>query len=230
MSTWIAGAASKLAELTSEWAAIEVIGSDATRWDGAYAAMAAEEHALRAVGRWTHGRDDLLGVLGLHRDEVRHSRAIAWLVDPAARHGLGTRMLAGLLAELFPADEFSPAMLTLAHPRCEVPLVEGRLDIVVEAPGLYLVIENKVDAPEGPGQCEYYYRHIERPDARFVLLSPDGRDARTSDLDVRSAFRPLRYATLAKLLDRAIRESPPHARGRAAAEEYLRTLKREFGR
>ena len=230
MSTWNEQAASKLAEMSSEWNRVAASPPDLARWEDSFAALLGEERALRADGRWTHGRDDLLGVLRLHRDEVRHSRAIAWLLDPGAHHGLGTRVLARLLKALFHDDAFGPDALALARPRCEVPLLDGRLDIVVDAPGLHLVIENKVDAPEGPGQCEYYFRNIQRPDARFVLLSPDGREARTSDPDVRSAFRPLRYATLADLLESAIHESPRNARGRPAAEEYLRTLKKEFCR
>jgi hypothetical protein len=219
------------AALAQEWSSLASRGAvDIGRWEAAVERLRAEEHGLRAEGHWTRGRDDLLGVLGLHRDEVRHSRAIAWLLDPSAHHGLGTRVLAGLLATLFPDDASPPAALALARPRCEVPLLDGRLDIVVDAPGLHLVIENKVDAPEGPGQCEYYERHIQRPDARFVLLSPDGREARTAEPGVRSGFRPLRYATLARLLDDALRSGPANARGRAAAEEYLRTLKREFCR
>jgi hypothetical protein len=196
-------------------------------WEASFERIAAEQARLRADGLWTHGRDDMLGVLRLHRDEVRHSRLIAWLLDPCAHHGLGSRVLDGLLARLFPGEAF--ASLADAHPRCEVPLLEGRLDIVVDAPGLHLVIENKVDAPEGPGQCDYYYEHVDRPDARFVLLSPDGRRARSEDAEVRDAFRPLRYADLAGIIRGALASSAPRARGRVVVEEYLRTLEKEFG-
>jgi hypothetical protein len=215
--------------MEAEW---RLIGARSTSsmsdWEQQFASVAAEEENLRTEGLWAHGRDDLLGVLGRQRDELTHSRMIAWLLDPCAHHGLGTRVLAGILAMSFHSDPPASAALALAKPRCEVTLIDGRLDIVVEAPGLYLVIENKVDAPEGDRQCEHYYQNIQRPDARFVLLSPEGKGAQSESDDVRSAFRPLRYASLADIIRDALASAPAQGRARPVVEQYLRTLQREF--
>ena len=104
-----------------------------------------------------------------------------------------------------------------------MPVADGRLDIVVEAPGLYLVIENKVDAEEGDGQCSYYCDHVQRPDARFILLSPDGRRAREAE-----AFEPLRFTQLAAILRQSLTDASNVAPGRRIAEDYLSTLNTEF--
>ena len=72
------------------------------------------------------------------------------------------------------------------------------MDIVVEAPGLYLVIESKVDAEEA-GQCYYYSQHLSA-DALCVLLSPDGRlpaapkSSTECDPETVNRFKPLRYS------------------------------------
>ena len=204
---------------------------DLDGWQRAVETMVSEERALRSEGRWVHGRDDFFGVLGMTRAEIRHSRIIAWLLDPCARHGLGVRVLHGLIHRVFGSTDANRLAehLFAARTTCEAPVDGGRLDIVVEAPGLYLVIENKVDAPEGDQQCDHYLLHTPRRDARFVLLSPDGRPPRSEDEGVRSAFKLLRYRDLAVILRSALTAVPPSpGRGRHIAEDYLRTLQKEF--
>lgn len=181
------------AALQAEWLAVRrQVEGNVTLWEQRVDALAREETLLRDDGRWRHGRDDFLGVLGRHRDELMHSRMIAWLLDPCARHGLGSRVLAELLEEVFESP-WSGSGLARARTRCEVALVSGRLDIVLEAPGLYLVIENKVDAEEGEEQCAYYSTHL-RADALCILLSPDGRESKSA-----SSFKSLRYAQFASV-------------------------------
>lgn len=46
--------------------------SDLAQWTRSLERMAAEERALRAEGKWLRGRDDIFGVLGLQRAEIRH--------------------------------------------------------------------------------------------------------------------------------------------------------------
>jgi hypothetical protein len=226
----------KLASLLAEWNRICAAQRvDVERWEKRLGELAEEERHLRREGAWVDGPDHYLGVLGHERVEVTHSRLIAWLLDPCKHHGLGTRFLEGLLAEAFGATvarELAPG-LPDARPRCEVPVLNGRLDIVVEAPGLYLVIENKVDAPEGDGQCEYYFTHVKMPGRRFILLSPDGRRATSKLPSVVDAFVPLQYRTLRRILNSALTNASSGtrtsgARGRHVAEDYVRTLEREF--
>lgn len=209
--------------IAQEWLALESRSlADVQRWQHRLAALLTEEEGLRDAGRWVHGRTDFLGVVGKHRDELVHSRLIGWLLDPCGHHGLGSSVLSAVLAAagLTPA---SPNLLCRARVRLEVPVAEGRLDIVVEAPGLYLVIENKVDASEGPGQCAYYVENVQHAFKCFILLTPDGRAA-----DDAPVVRPLSYAAFARLLESAIAESSSSGDGRAVAVDYLRTLRMEF--
>jgi hypothetical protein len=221
----------RFADLQDEWAAVRhQLRSHVVRWEDRRAQLADEEAQLRDTGRWIHGRSDYLGVLGRERDELSHSRMIAWLLDPCARHGLGSRVLAGLVSAVF--GSFAVPGLARAISRCEEPLVDGRLDIVVRAPGLHLVIENKVDASED-GQCQYYSEHL-AADALCVLLSPDGRmpaDKLLADYGrpvVVNRFKPLRYSEFADILRAALKSTPTAADGRRIAEDYLLTLDMEL--
>lgn len=214
--------AAKFAAMQAEWLVLRrKLQASTTRWEQTFAELEREEARLRDDGLWLHGREDFLGVLGWQRDELAHSRVVAWLLDPCARHGLGSRVLAGLLEEVFGSAR-SVLNLGRARTTCEVPLLDGRLDIVVKAPGLYLVIENKVDAEEGDEQCAYYSRHLSA-DAICILFSPDGRQS-----NAESSFRPLRYAQFAGVLRRALAGTTKQGPGRRIAEDYLQTLETEF--
>ena len=109
---------------------------------------------------------------------------------------------------------------------------EARADIVVHADDLTLLIENKVYASEGTGQCEkYYWLFKDEPGARFVFLTPSGCESVTvSSPEAKEAWQLLSYHDLLKDLQRVLddtRHEPP-APGRAAAEQYRRTLERHF--
>lgn len=195
-------------------------------WVSALDEMTREEADLRGAGRWVRGAADVFGILGISRAEVRHTRFIAWLMDPAARHGLGPRFLELILTRTFPGEEFPS--LDRATPVCEVVRGECRVDIVVWAPELTLVVEAKVDADEGPAQCDYQYdQFCGEVGSRFIFLSPRGRAPRTVTGEAREAFRSLSFAAVRDDLRAALAASQPVI-GRGAAEDYLRTLEREF--
>lgn len=211
----------KFAAMLEEWSLLRRDASrgEVERWERKFDELREEEWRLRDEGKWLHGRSDFLGVLRRQRDELAHPRMIAWLLDPCAYHGLGTRVLRGVVEKVFGPE--SGSRFERARTMCEVPLVDGRLDIVVEGAGFYLVIENKVDALEAEEQCAYYSRHLPT-EARCILLSPDGRTAGGA-----TTFKSLRYTELASILREALAASPDGA-GRRVAECYLDTLDREF--
>jgi len=216
-------------ELRHEWIAIEdsIRQEVLERWTSTLREMENEEDELRAAGKWVRGPADVFGVLGVSRAEVRHTRFIAWLMDPSARHGLGTRFLERTLARCFPGEPFE--RLDRANPACEVVRAECRVDIVVWGLDFTIVIEAKVDAPEGPAQCDYQYEQfVDEPGSRFIFLSPRGRSPRTATGDAKDAFRPLSFAAIRDDLRAALADGPSDAEGRGAAADYLRTLDKEF--
>lgn len=150
----------EFARVLDDWQATNAIGvSNIGEWDGALEAIARDEQGLRERGAWVHGRDDLFGVLGTQRAEVRHSAMIAWLTDPCARHGLGTRFLASVLRRAFPNDAF--AHLAGARTICELTRGQCRADIVIGMTDATIILENKVDAEESPRQWRRPVRAVQ---------------------------------------------------------------------
>lgn len=197
-------------------------------WERDIRTLVDEERSLRTDGAWLHGRDDLFGVLGINRAEIRHSAMIAWLLDPSARHGLGTRFLDSFLERAFNRafEDTDRARTT-----CEVAREECRADIVVDTPTWNIIIENKVDANESPRQCDILYERFAREGiARFVFLTPSGRKPESASGEAAAAFASLGYRDVRDLLARALCSTPAaqSSRGRHIAEDYLRTLEREF--
>jgi len=205
---------------------------DISQWPDALARMAKEEQELRAQGKWLRGRDDFFGVLGLQRAEIRHSAMIAWLLDPCAKHRFGSRFLRAFLRDTFPDVPLEP--LEDAQIRCEVARGECRADIVIVLPscGVTIIVENKVDAVEGERQCDILFECFGKDEgARFLFLTPSGTAPTTATGEAKDAFKSLGYAAVRTMLETVLRETQPSldgGPGRSLAEDYLRTLKREF--
>lgn len=218
--------------MEGEWVGVERrVRARVAAWEPEIEALAAEENRLREKGLWVHGRDEYLGVLGLEGDERTHSRVIRWLLDPCAHHGLGTRVLSGVLDATLPCELDPTCLSTLGSARvtCEFPRGGAFIDIHVAAPGLTLVIENKVGAPESDRQCDSYFELFrDEPGARFIFLTPTGYRPDSASGPAIAAFRPLAYRQIRRILSEALAATPTGARGRSIAEDYLRTLDREF--
>src|SRR5688572_4715448 len=69
-----------------------------------FAELKREANDIIDAGLWVSGPGDLLGVLGRQRDELTHSRMIAWLLTPTGRHGLGRSFLRNLLDHVWPGE------------------------------------------------------------------------------------------------------------------------------
>lgn len=200
-----------------------------------FAAVKQEAEALVRAGRWTSGPQDMLRVIRRHRDEVIHSRLIAWLMVPTNRHALGRDFITGFADLLWPGEGLFRTGTIVVE--TEVPgsgldesglLREARADIVIRGESVTVVIENKVDAGEQPHQCErLYWAWANEPgDTRWVFLSPRGRPPLTArDEPVRSAWRTMRYRDLRDIFEVAMTGAAKiDSTGRATAAQYLATM------
>ena len=221
------------AVLDTEWQSI-VANSATTRdiltqWDADMARLAGEHDQLLHSGRWVVGAEDILSIIGRPRFEAYHSAMLAWLLNPLGKHGLGTTFLE-LLAKRCGLNNDLPN-LHLARPQVEVHRVDTRADIVVFAPSVTLVIENKVDAKEQERQCDRLVERFGRhPRAVFLFLSPSGNAPITATGANRDVWTALRYRELAGLLETALctTATNPDSGGRSTAQNYLLTIQREF--
>jgi hypothetical protein len=200
-----------------------------------FADVKREADAIIDAGRWVSGPEDLISVIGRHRDELTHSRVIAWLLTPTGRHGLGRRFLRTLLDEIWPGENLMASGLVTVDVETTRSAVdeigslhEARADIVVIGEDATVVIENKVDAGEGIDQCErLYWSWADRPtETRWMFLSPTGRKPVTAVSPAASAaWRTLSYQDLHGLLGSTLRAAGEgHGTGLSAAMHYMATL------
>ena len=155
---------------------------------------------------------NLFDVLGVPRAEIRHSRVIAWLIDPLGSHGLGDAFLRGFLREAIHSassieiDVPSPTDID-GWDLSEAVVFRERhnIDILVmdETNGYVCPIENKIDSGEHSNQLSRYLRTVKRtyPDLSPlpVFLTPGGRrPARKADAE---QYATLGYGTVAELIN-----------------------------
>ena len=136
----------------------------------------------------------LARAFGVDRDEVRHSRLLATLLNPR-RHAGAEVMLRMLLREIARTSSLDRqtierlwAMVEASWSRVSVHRERLFIDVVVEiasAEGAVVFgIENKIDAGEQPEQIARYQEALERAypgrTAVVVFLTPTGREPTTA--------------------------------------------------
>lgn len=237
-SPWRTGATmtseTQFADLEREWRAL--VPSDVPN-ESAFASASTEAKDIRARGRWVSGPSDMLTILGRHRNELVHSRLLAWLLNPTGQHGLGDRFLRAFLESLWPGDDtLAPGVVEIELERARTGLnertglmVEARADLVIRLDAAVVVVENKVDAGEQPAQCErLYWSWVHDPtEVRWVYLTPTGRPPTTAaSPEALAAWRTASYAQVTNSLSQVLDEASgsPGDLGRASARQYLATL------
>lgn len=212
----------QFSKLEADWVALNQRRDErlVAGWEAALRAMAEENDRLRAAGGWQTGPADFLGVTQRSRHELTHSAMLGWLLDSAGRHGLGNRLVVGLLShvgiDVGDRDHFVV--------RREVTGGTAVADLVLSSGELKVVIENKVDAVEQPWQCQRLAD--DHPEAQaLIFLTPTGRAPATARME--DKWHCVRWSLVATLLEDALRNSGP-APGRHIGEDYLSTLRREL--
>ena len=152
---------------------------------------------------------NLFSLFKVETDEVRHSRFLAWLLDPGSGHGQGDLFLQAF-AEACHLDLPLDA-LDRYHVRTEFSGAEAIIDILVYKAGAFLIyLENKVLASEGYDQLNRELRDMRRlgrslqvPKARqhAIFLTPDGRDPVSGDA---MHWQAISYSQLARAFEKVL--------------------------
>jgi hypothetical protein len=194
------------------------------RWESQLAVLVTEESVLRAQGRWLRGPHDLLGVIGRRRSELSHTAALAWLLDPIGAHGLGTEPLAGFL-RLIGDDVPGEEVLGWCRPVREIAVEDTRADLVIDGPGVRIVVEVKVDAGEGEEQTKRLVRHFDEEGARFVFLTRSGAMpvGAGEHLD---RWCAVSWADVLTVLESTRTRCVPSERAMSSVDAYLESLRR----
>jgi hypothetical protein len=191
-------------------------------WQAIHAKLQAERESLEAKIHYDdpiRSPVDLLGPMDRALDEPTHTRILAYLFDPFQTHGFDTALLIALLERIRPPSNGRSLLNLLHDPDRQIKVTPeyrylvdqasdrsvARCDIWLEIDskrgrGL-VVIENKINAPEGRNQLQWYERRASkwRRETKgrrplLVYLTPEGRDGAKqwlplTYLDVASSFR-----------------------------------------
>ncbi|WP_198149600.1 PD-(D/E)XK nuclease family protein [Azoarcus sp. CIB] len=171
----------------------------------------------------------------LGRDEVRNAAVLAWLLDPVGDHGLGAVFLRGLLDEVHRCQSdlrpsFAADRVVVQRESYPENDQSNRVDIEIDSSQFYLLIEVKIDAPEGAGQLESYGEIAERQAGKrpwaIVFLTRNGGKSVTA-AKYESRIVSLSWRKLAAKLRRALNRGMEHSGAddgfaRRLAEMYVR--------
>ena len=205
----------------------------------------AELERMLAEAKSRPAEPDLLGIVGVEGNESVHSNFLAWLLDPAANHGLGDYFLKQFLQATAAAAQSDAVPAAIANAdwsqasvyREWYALVNGArgfLDILVvnQSSPILCAIENKVFSPESVGQLSHYRKALENDypdyDRHFVFLSPDRRFSQEST--EREIWTPADYKTVHNLVKQTVADNADRISetARVILQQYTATLRRSI--
>ena len=177
-------------------------------------------------------RFNLFDAIGMVRQEIRHSRFLAFLLDPRNPHGLGDAFLRALLlaaAAEHPALPVSRlALATAGLADAAVHCEQDHFDVTVQLPqlGLLFVIENKVDASESLDQLKRYrtLAQARYPGYAFMgcFLTREGYEGEDEQ------WGRMGYATVAQELRRLLANASPPPDVTMAVMHYVELIERRI--
>ena len=211
------------------------------------AEIGTEETALRALSddpdlkrlEELLGEFNLFGVLQVGRLELQHSWVVAWLLDPRGSHGLGDSFLRTFLSQATAVAK--ERGIPVPSPTggadwqfsdVEVARERHYIDILSlsQADELACIIENKIFAPEIPGQLRWYLETVKTtyPTLRPfpIFLTPEGR--KPLEKRDQAEYVPFDYGQVADIIDESLRTHSPGVSVSVSSflEQYTKTLRR----
>ena len=175
------------------------------------------------------GGFNLFDALGASRQELRHSNALAWLLDPGESHGFGDLFLRPWLMDVIrriAPRPVSPVAIDAGVTDVEVRREHRNIDllIVCQRPRLVVAVENKIDTTEHSDQLSRYAKIVadEFPGhpAALVYLTPAG------DAPSEGGWTAYSYADLHAVLSRTLTTNDASLGEdvRVFVEHYLRLI------
>lgn len=223
------------------------------KWRESMAQMIERQDELAAEGKWVSGPADMLGIAQVARNEMVHTRMLAWLLDPRGKHRLGDAVLRRVVGHATAQGEAPNPPLVVRSVHVSHWLNHTEADIVVFGWDFTLVIEVKVDAGEQEEQCDRLYKNYgSEPGPLFLFLTPGGWPPHTATGAAQSAFKTVSWTQVRKMIECALESRdaghpgaavpalsgatvPAHPcpavralPGAAVPAEYVVTLKEQF--
>ena len=187
--------------------------------------------ACRAQGRMV----DIWCVTGIGKDELRNSAILAWLLDCHGSHGQGAAFLRQLFSclpgwkeRVVAADYRTRIESSYDENEPEVSKKRSRVDIEVDGPSFFLLLEIKIQAGETDNQLERYLRIGEARKGNrpwtLLFVTPDGRPP--ADAALHGQTHCLSWRTLGRAFARHAATLLPDSHGTIAVQQFCAHMTR----
>ena len=190
-----------------------------------FAAFAGAYAACRSQGRMV----DVWRVAGIGNDELRNSDILAWLLDCRGTHGQGAAFLRQLFSCLpgwkeraVAADYRTRIESSYDENEPGASKKRSRVDIELDGPSFFLLLEIKVRSGETDNQLERYFRigeaHKGKRPWALIFVTPDGRSP--ADAALHGQVHCLSWRTLGRAFALHAAIMPPDSHGTIAIQQF----------
>jgi hypothetical protein len=177
-------------------------------------------------------RFNLFEAVNMARQEIRHSRFLAYLLEPSQPHGLDDRFLRAVI--MAAADNHADLRVSKLHlaiadySSARVYCERDHFDISIEVPDLALlfVIENKIGSEEHEDQLKGYREKAKSlyPTHHFFgcFLTAEGYDGGDAE------WAPLSYADIARVLKKLCADEAGGSDVKIAIKHYVELIEKKI--
>ena len=171
-----------------------------------------EKNSEKDFSRWLTGVN-IFEILGITSAEIRHSRILAWLLNPRESHNLGDKFFKKILMKVIDNNLFfatiKPAEIILKDFSKAEVYRESKSNIDVlytnKEHRINLVIENKTFTSDHDNQLRKYRRFIENSYAGYrniyIYLTPNGDEPIDADAEEKRFWRLLSYQDISDIVE-----------------------------
>jgi hypothetical protein len=187
---------------------------------------------LEPLNEWTN-KFNLFDVLKITRTEIRHSNVLSWLLNPNENHGMGDKVLKGVIQFIaksinVTSDTFHLLLMNLYS--FEVRREWKNIDILVisQKEKFIICIENKIDSNEHSNQLRRYYDLLEEiyPKYKkyFIYLNPEGNES--SDTE---NWLSMSYLDILDIIETTYKNTTiANLESKYLIENYIDTIRRDI--
>ena len=198
-----------------------------------------EKNSEKDFSRWLTGVN-IFEILGITSAEIRHSRILAWLLDPRESHNLGDKFFKKILMKVIDNNLFfetiKPAEIILKDFSKAEVYRESKSNIDVlyinKEHRINLVIENKTFTSDHDNQLRKYRRFIENSYADYrniyIYLTPNGDEPIDADAEEKRFWRLLSYQDISDILEELYVDEVDNEKVSYILKEYNDNIRRNI--
>lgn len=198
-----------------------------------------ERNSEKDFSRWLTGVN-IFEILGISSAEIRHSRILAWLLDPRENHNLEDKFFKKILMKVIDNNiSFTTIKATEIilkdFSKAEVYREsKNNIDVLYtnKEHRINLVIENKTFTSDHDNQLRKYRTFIENSYVGYrniyVYLTPNGDAPIDADVEERKFWRLLSYQDISDILEELYLEEIDNEKVSYILKEYNDNIRRNI--